>query len=187
MAGGMYRVFELTQKEAELNEEGAVVEEFETLTENELIKRFAPGFNLADPTETALVNEWLKAFIGSEAVQKASCVRVEKLDAHNFFEDKRQEFADLEKQARAAKKELADAMVGALSDITPEKIAEGEIHATSANGKTKVGIVEYYIAKSKAAVKDVIAKHGASFSEEVQAELAKVNEKREREAESRKG
>lgn len=183
MAGSIYRLLDLT---AAAGEDGEAPEP-ELLTDVDLVARFAPGIDTTKASQAGLVNSWIKGFVTNEAIQAGFGVKVEKVDSRQVFDQRLENFQNSEKQAREDKKELVSALRAVLSDITPEDIAEGDVHTVSATGKTKVGVVEYYVSKSKIPVKDFVGKHGDDFSAEVKKELAKVQKKRSDEAAKRIG
>jgi len=180
MAGAIYRVVSLIQGEDGQNEP-------ELLTDVELVERFAPGIDTTKASQAKLVDEWVRGFAGSTAIQAGFGVKVEKVDSRQVFEQRLENYLGLEEAAREAKKDLVGALRSVLSDITAEDIAEGAVHATTPKSKVKVGIVEYFIAKSKVPAKEVLTKYGDGFSSEVVDELQGIQDKRAAEARKRLG
>lgn len=172
MAGGAYRVTYLNTKEGE--EKKAP----ETLTEFQLLEKFAPELKPGKATHSKLRREWVQAFTTIEALPSAIGIKLERLDSKKLFADRLTEFETLEEKYAAAKKAIFEAAVGAISDTTKEEIDEGEIHPSTKSGNSKVGIIEYYIRRSKAAVKEVIAKTEGSVSTDVEAALVDLAGKR---------
>lgn len=172
MAGGAYRVTYLSTKEGD--EKKAP----ETLTEFQLLEKFAPELKPGKPSQTKLRREWVQAFTTIEALQSAIGIKLERLDSKKLFADRLSEFETLEEKYAAAKKAIFEAAIGAISDTTKEEIDEGAVHPGTKSGSTQVGIIEYYIRRSKAAVKEVMEKTEGSVSEDVQAALTELAGKR---------
>ncbi|WP_243224577.1 hypothetical protein [Microbacterium sp. CIAB417] len=180
MAGAIFRVIDLSPVEDE-----SEAAEAELLTDVELVARYAPKLDTTKASNASLIDEWIKGFVKNEAIQAGFGVRVEKVDSRQVFDQRLENFQNLERETREAKKELVAALRSVLSDITAEDIAEGEVHTITANGKLKVGVVESFIAKSKVPAKDMIEKYGDDFSSEVRDELVKLQKKRSEEAAKR--
>lgn len=183
MAGSIYRLTDLT---ATAGEDGEAPTP-ELLTDVDLVARFAPGIDTTKASQAGLVNNWIKGFTTNEAIQAGFGVKVEKVDARQVFDQRIERFQELERLVREEKKEVIGSLRAVLSDITPEDIAKGDVHTVSATGKNKVGVVEYYVSKSKIPVKDFAGKYGHDFSDEVKKELDKVQKKRSDEAAKRIG
>lgn len=181
MAGGAYRVTYLSTKEGE-EKKGS-----ETLTEFQLLEKFAPELKPGKPSQSKLRREWVQAFTTIDALPASVGIKLERLDSKKLFADRLKAFEAAETEFVKSKRELHEAALGAISDTTAEEIAEGEVHSVTKSGNTKVGIIEYYIRKSKAAIKDVLEKTEGSVSEDVQKALDALSEKRAGEAEGRKG
>lgn len=181
MAGGAYRVSYLITKEGEEKKAPEIMSEFQ------LLENFAPQLKAGKPSQTKLRREWVQAFTTIDALPAAVGIKLERLDSKKLFADRLAAFEAAEDNFVKTKKALYEAALGAISDTTAEEIAEGEVHSITKSGKTKVGVIEYYIRKSKAAIKDVLEKTEGNVSADVQKALDKLSEKRAGEAESRKG
>lgn len=170
-------------QDAQAGEENA---EPEVLSEFKLLEKFAPHLKPGNPKQAKLRKQWIEAFTTIEALPASIGVKLERLDSKKLFADRLQTFEVLEEQYTTAKKALFEAAVGAISDTTIEDIEQGSIHSVTKSGKTQVGIIEYYVKRSKAPIKDVVEKVGSSVSAEVREQLEELGSKRAKEASVRK-
>lgn len=170
MAAAIYRVMPLNTDEADTAE---------LLLEADLLTRFAPEIaNTTKLSNVKLAQDWLKAFLSMEVLQIAHGVKVEKVDSREIFEARLEDFRKLDKDAKAAKSALGDALLSVLTDITADDIAKGKCRLVNSTNKNKVTEVEYYLSKAKPTLTQFIDSHQKDLSDDVVAELRRIQKER---------
>lgn len=159
-------------------------ESTELLNEIQLRKRFAPELGDGIEAETER-KEWLDAFVSMPVLQKGHGVKVELLDPEEVFKAADALYAEKKKELDAAKAAVDTALLDVLRNIDEDEIKAGEIHTTSDTAKVKLTIVEYWVAKGRPNLKELIEKTGRSLPTHVTKELRRIQTKRKQVAEKR--